>query len=140
MPCCRRRIANLLREIGDTLNFPEAIPRATGLGLVKMRESQPRCAGQLRALLQAHPDRDAAADLTLLRQAVASGVAKPKKVKAPAAKSTVRTTIKLNRPEGTARCTAAAGKFEVLLDHDFGAVDPRKLEVAARAFLDALKD
>ena len=49
-------------------------------------------------------------------------------------------TIKLNRPEGTARCTASAGKFEVLLERDFGAVDPRRLEVAVRAFLDALKD
>jgi ParB family chromosome partitioning protein len=135
-----RHFAQLLREVGDALNHPEAIPRATGLGLVKLLDVSPRFAGQLRTLLQAHPDRDAQAELALLRQAVASGVPKPKKAKAPAPKSSARTTIKLNRPEGTARCTASSGKFEVLLDRDFGAVDPRRLELAARAFLDALKD
>ncbi|MFK7765182.1 MAG: ParB/RepB/Spo0J family partition protein [Roseobacter sp.] len=135
-----RHFAHLLREVGDTLKHPEAIPRATGLGLVKMLDNQPRFAGQLRALLQTNPDRDGAAELALLREAVARGVPKPKKAKSPAAKSSARTTIKLNRPEGTARCTASSGKFEVLLDRDFGAVDPRRLELAARAFLDALKD
>ena len=103
-------------------------------------DCHPRFAGQLRALLDANPDRDAATELSLLRRAVTDGVSKPKAPKTPAPKTSARTTIKLNRPEGTARCTASAGKFEVLLDHDFGAVDPRKLEMAARAFLDALKD
>ena len=135
-----RHFAHLLREIGDSLKFPEAIPRATGLGVMKLLDSNPRAAGQLRALLQAHPDRDAQSEVALLRQAVAGGVKAPKKPKTAAPKSSARTTIKLNRPEGTARCTASAGKFEVLLERDFGAVDPRRLEVAARAFLDALKD
>ncbi len=135
-----RHFTHLLRAIGDTLKHPEVIPRATGLGLLKLLDSNPRAAGQVRALLQAHPDRDAQAELALLRQAVAGGVKAPKAPKAPVAKSSARTTIKLNRPEGTARCTASAGKFEVLLDRDFGAVDPRRLELAARAFLDALKD
>ena len=135
-----RHFAHLLREVGDSLKFPEAIPRATGLGVVKLLDSSPRAAGQLRALLQAHPDRDAQAEVALLRQAVAGGVKAPKKPRAATSKSSARTTIKLNRPEGTARCTASAGKFEVLLERDFGAVDPRRLEVAVRAFLDALKD
>lgn len=135
-----RHFAQLLRALGDTLKHPEAIPRATGLSLVKLMDTQPRFAGQMRGLLQGHPDRDAATELALLRGAVAKGATKPKAAKPPAPKSSARTTIKLNRPEGTARCTASAGKFEVLLDQDFGAVDPRRLELAARAFLDALKD
>ncbi len=135
-----RHFAQLLREVGDTLKHPEVIPRATGLGLVKLLDGQPRFAGQLRALLKGHPDRDAQTELALLRQAVANGVPKPKKAKPVAPKSSARTTIKLNRPEGTARCTASSGKFEILLDRDFGTVDPRRLELAARAFLDALKD
>lgn len=134
-----RHFAYLLRALGDALKHPEGIPRATGLGLVKLMDTQPRAAGQLRALLQAHPDRDAPEELSLLRQAVSQGVPKPKTAKG-SAKTSARTTIKLNRPEGVARCTAAAGKFEVLMDQDFGAVDPRRLERAARAFLDALKD
>ena len=93
----------------------------------------------MRALLNAHPERDAQAEVGLLRQAVAGGVKAPKPAKPPA-KTSARTTIKLNRPEGVARCTASAGKVELLLERDFGAVDPRRLERAARAFLDALKD
>ncbi|MEE4187336.1 MAG: ParB N-terminal domain-containing protein [Roseobacter sp.] len=135
-----RHFAHLLRTIGDSLKYPEAIPRATGLGILKLLDGSPRAAGQLRALLHAHPDRDAQTEVGLLRQAVAGGVKGAKTQKPAAPKSSARTTIKLNRPEGTARCTASSGKFEVLLDRDFGAVDPRRLELAARAFLDALKD
>lgn len=134
-----RHFCYLLKALGPSLKYPEAIPRATGLGLLKLMDTQPRFTGQLRALLEGHPDRDAATEVQLLRRAVSNGASKPKTPKAPP-KSSARTTIKLNRPEGTARCTASSGKFEVLLDHDFGAVDPRRLEAAARAFLDALKD
>ncbi len=133
-----RHFAYLLKALGPALKFPEALPRATGLSLLKLMDTQPNFTGQVRALLEGHPDRDAAMEVQLLRRAVVKGAAKPK-ARRPA-RTQARTTIKLNRPEGTARCTAANGKFEVLLDHDFGAVDPRKLEVAARAFLDALKD
>ena len=135
-----RHFAYLLKALGPSLKHPEAIPRATGLSLLKLMDTHAGFAGQLRALLNANPDRDAALEVQLLRRAVANGAPKPKAAKAPAPRSSARTTIKLNRPEGTARCTASAGKFEVLLDRDFGAVDPRRLEVAARAFLDALKD
>lgn len=131
--------AHLLTVLGDALKYPEAVPRATGLSLVKLLESNPRFLGQLRAVLDSQPDRDATTELSLLRGAVSGGVAKPKSAKPPAPKSSARTTVKLNRPEGVARCTASAGKFEVLLDHDIGPIDPRKLELAARAFLDCLK-
>lgn len=135
-----RHFSYLLKALGPALKYPEAIPRSTGLALVKLMDTQPRFAGQLRALLEGHPDRDASTELQLLRRAVSNGVPKPKPAKPAPTKTSARTTIKLNRPEGTARCTASSGKFEVLLDRDFGAVDPRKLEAAARAFLDALKD
>lgn len=135
-----KSFVHLLSCVGDALKFPESIPRATGLGLVKLLDANPRFAGQLRAVLDSQRDRDATTELSLLRGAVTGGAGKPKKPKALAPKSSARTTIKLNRPEGVARCTASAGKFEVLLDHDFGAVDPRRLELAARAFLDQLKD
>lgn len=119
---------------GRDLKFPEAVPRAIGLSLVKLLDSTPRFAAQIRAVLAAQPKRDATLELTLLRGAVAGG--------GPSSLSygPARTTIKLNRPEGVAKCTASAGRFDVLLDHDFGAVEPRRLEAAARVFLDRLKD
>lgn len=135
-----RHFAHLLTVLGDDLRFPETIPRATGLSLVKLLEDNTRFAGQVRAVLNSQPGRDAALELTLLRSAV-SGVQKKSKANKPqASKTSARTTIKLSRPEGVAKCTASAGKFEVTLDHDFGAIEPRRLEAAARAFLDHLKN
>ena len=135
-----RHFSYLLKALGTALKHPEAIPRATGLSLVKLMDTQPRFAGQLRALLEGHPERDAATEMQLLRRAISTGATAPKPAKTAPAKTSARTTIKLNRPEGTARCTASNGKFEVQMAQDFGAVDPRRLEAAARAFLDALKD
>lgn len=135
-----RHFAHLLTVLGKDLKYPEGIPRATGLSLVKLLEENPRFAGQVRAVLNSQPERDATLELSLLRSAVSGGQARTKKAKAPAPKSSARTTIKLNRPEGVAKCTASSGKFEVTLDHDFGAIEPRRLEAAARAFLDHLKD
>lgn len=135
-----RHFAHLLTVLGSDLKFPENLPRATGLSLVKLLEDNPRFKGQVRAVLGSQPDRDAALELSLLRSAVSGGQGKPKKARPPAPKSSARTTIKLNRPEGVAKCTASAGRFEVALDHDFGAIEPRRLEAAARAFLDRLKD
>jgi ParB family chromosome partitioning protein len=135
-----RHFVQLLTTFGDDLKYPEAIPRATGLSLVKLLDANPRFAGQVRAVLNAQPDRDAGLELTLLRGAVAGGAVKPKASQTPAPRSSARTTIKLNRPEGTVRCTASARRFDVVLDHDVGAVEPRRLEAAVRAFLDRLKD
>lgn len=135
-----RHFAQLLTVLGGDLKHPEGISRATGLSLVKLLEENQRFAGQVRAVLHSQPDRDAALELSLLRSAVSGGQAKPKKAKAPTPRSSAKTTIKLNRPEGVAKCTASSGRFEVTLDHDFGSIEPRRLEAAARAFLDSLKD
>ncbi|WP_299831398.1 ParB N-terminal domain-containing protein [uncultured Roseobacter sp.] len=135
-----RHFAQLLTVLGGDLKHPEVIPRATGLSLVKLLEENQRFAGQVRAVLNSQPDRDAALELSLLRSAVSGGQTKPKKAKTPTSRSSAKTTIKLNRPEGVAKCTASSGRFEVTLDHDFGSIEPRRLEAAARAFLDSLKD
>ncbi|MBW4708303.1 ParB/RepB/Spo0J family partition protein [Roseobacter sp. YSTF-M11] len=135
-----RHFAHLLTVLGNDLKFPEAIPRATGLSLVKLLEDNPRFAGQVRAVLNSQPARDAVLELSLLRSAVTGGQSRPKASKPSVSRTSARTTIKLNRPEGVAKVTASSGRFEVALDHDFGAIEPRRLEAAARAFLDRLKD
>ncbi|HRO14680.1 MAG TPA: replication protein, partial [Paracoccus sp. (in: a-proteobacteria)] len=50
-----------------------------------------------------------------------------------------RTTFHLNRPQGTAKCTAANGRLEIRLARDFTAVDRRRLENAIVALLDQLE-
>ncbi|MFK7869413.1 MAG: ParB/RepB/Spo0J family partition protein [Roseobacter sp.] len=135
-----RHFGTLLAALGDDLKCPETVPRAMGLSLVKLLEANPRFGAQVRAVLNSHPDRDAATELCLLRGAVSGGVARPAKPKPAPVKSSAKTTIRMNRPEGGAKCTASGNRFEVALDYDVGAVDPRRLEVALRAFLNRLTD
>ena len=134
-----RHFAQLMKVLGPQLKFAEAIPRALGLQLLKSLDSEPRLAGQIRSVLSNNPDRTEAGEVALLRAAV--GAAKPaaKSKTAAAPRSSSKTTLKLNRIEGVAKCTASDGKFEIQMSQDFSAVDPRRLEAAVRLFLDQLK-
>lgn len=124
----------LMDRMGHLLQYPEAIPRALGLKLIKAVEEQPRAIQQLDALLQHQKPSDAMAELAVLNNAVA-----PKPAGSEAAPSTSsKTTIKLNRKSGTAKVIGAKGKIELQMNRDFGAVDPRKLEAAVRALLEQL--
>ena len=132
-----KHFAELLRRVGRDLLYPEAIPRALGLKLVKAIEIDPKLPDRISAVLQTLPDRDAAGEIDVLTRALSTGV--PAGTGKPlAAKSSAKQTIKLNRPQGTAKVTAAQGKVELQMSRDFGAVDPRKLELAVRAFLEQL--
>ncbi len=132
-----RHFAELLRKIGRELKFPEAIPRALGLRLVKALDADPKLAERIATVLKAQPDRKAAEELDVLAQAliksVSGGASKPATSKASAKQS-----IRLNRPQGAVKANAVHGKVELQMDRDFGAVDPRKLELAVRAFLEQL--
>ncbi|WP_147113319.1 ParB N-terminal domain-containing protein [Tateyamaria sp. syn59] len=124
----------LMDKLGHLLQYPEAIPRALGLKLVKTLEDQPRAAQHLSALLEHQKPNDAVAELAVLNKVVA-----PKPVGEQAAPSTSsKTTIKLNRKSGAAKVIGSKGKIELQMNRDFGAVDPRKLEAAVRALLDQL--
>ncbi|QBF34149.1 ParB N-terminal domain-containing protein [Thalassococcus sp. S3] len=134
-----RHFCHLIRILGPALKYPEVIPRATGLALLKRLDSDPRLAGQIKSVLQSRPDRDEAGELAVLRAAAEAPRGAAKTPARPQPKSTAKTTIKLNRPEGVAKCTAANGRFELQLDQDFSAIDRRRLEAAVRSFLDQLK-
>lgn len=126
--------AALMGLVGDRLKFPEAIPRALGLRLIKALEQTPRLRQQLITVLDAHEPQTAEAELAVLQQVL---VFKPDgEIARPVASS--KTTLKLNRKFGPVKVTGAKGKVELRMDQDFGAVDPRKLEVAVRAMLDQL--
>ncbi|MEL6466490.1 MAG: ParB N-terminal domain-containing protein [Pseudomonadota bacterium] len=124
----------LMDRLGHLLQYPEAIPRALGLKLIKAVEEQPRAIQQLDALLHHQKPTDAMAEMAVLNKAVA-----PKPISEQAAPSTSsKTTIKLNRKSGTVKVIGAKGKIELQMNRDFGAVDPRKLEAAVRALLEQL--
>ncbi|WP_299606388.1 ParB/RepB/Spo0J family partition protein [uncultured Tateyamaria sp.] len=124
----------LMDKLGPRLQFPEAIPRALGLKLIKALEEQPRAVQQLNVLLEHQKPTDAIAELAVLNKVVA-----PKPVSEQTAPSTSsKTTIKLNRKAGAVKVIGAKGKIELQMNRDFGSVDPRKLEAAVRALLDQL--
>ncbi|MEO9575569.1 MAG: ParB N-terminal domain-containing protein [Tateyamaria sp.] len=129
-----RHFAALMCLIGHKLKFPEAIPRALGLRLIKALEDMPRLRQQLDAVLDAHDPSTAEAELGILQQVLEF---KPDgEVVRPLASA--KTTLKLNRKSGPVKVTGAKGKVELRMDQDFGAVDARKLEAAVRAMLDQL--
>lgn len=124
----------LMDKLGHLLQYPEAIPRALGLKLIKTLEEQPRAVQQLNVLLDHQKPTDSVAELAVLNKVVA-----PKPVTEQAAPSTSsKTTIKLNRKAGAVKVIGAKGKIELQMNRDFGSVDPRKLEAAVRALLDQL--
>lgn len=126
----------LVRMDGAILHVP-SIPRALGLDLYKHLEAYPATASVLRARLVAHEGRTAEDEMEIIRAflrekppAVPAGTAKPK--------ASAKTTLRLDRPEGVARCVASMGKVELRLDRDFASVERKRLEAALAAFFAAL--
>ncbi|SPF81768.1 ParB/RepB/Spo0J family partition protein [Pseudoprimorskyibacter insulae] len=133
-----RHFATMLEQIGDSLKFPEAIPRALGLQLEK-RLSHDRGAGaKIKASLAAISAETPDAELDVLRVYAAKGAGD--KPAAIASTGAAKTTLRLNVPAGTVRCSARKGKVELMMDRDFSDVDRHRLEQAVSAFLAALDD
>ncbi|MFC7704787.1 ParB/RepB/Spo0J family partition protein [Plastorhodobacter daqingensis] len=142
-----RNFAALLDRIGGSLHFPEAMPRALGLSLLKRIEREPGRASAVQKALQARPERTDEEELAILRahaDAVA-GILEPE----PAAKGPkrsggnpgARTSLRVDCGSGAiARCVATDGRVELRMERDFSAVDRRRLEEAVAAFMAALED
>lgn len=142
-----RGFVSLLDQIGDSLEHPHEISRSLGLALLKRMEASPGVATGIIAELKGWKDRPIQDELDVLRRFAGGGqgagagqgetfpagkvrdAAKPRKAK---------TTFQIDRPEGTAKCTASAGRLELRLPVDFSALDRRQLEAAVKALLDDL--
>lgn len=129
-----RQFARVIEGLEGALRFPEVMPRALGLDLYKLFEGDSERAGGVRKSLLALPDRDAEAELGVLRAAL---VVKPNTPK-PTGRSTSKTSLRIGRPEGEMRVTASDGKVEMRLPRDFSAVSKAQLQRGIEAFLAAL--
>jgi ParB family transcriptional regulator, chromosome partitioning protein len=133
-----RTFVRLMQDIGHALRHPEAVPRALGSDLVRRFEEDDGLAVVVAAQLHflpesASPDEE----LAVLRAALDNRPPPP--VRTPSrTKAVGKTTLKLARPEGVAKCTALDGKVELRFARDFSSIDRARLEVAIEAFLDAL--
>ncbi|SFR15830.1 ParB/RepB/Spo0J family partition protein [Poseidonocella sedimentorum] len=126
-----RSFVDLLAAVGEDIRFPQSIARALGQKVLrKIGEEGPET---LRAMLRARPDRDEAGELAVLEAYLKESAAK----QGPKAASG-KTTFKVARAEGVAKCTAAPGRVELRLDRDFSAEKRARLEQAVVAFFDVL--
>jgi ParB family chromosome partitioning protein len=131
-----RVFAALLSRIGAHLSFPEAIPRALGTDLAKKMEDEPEFQGGLVAALKAERATTPERELALLREWVERRPVK--RAVRPEAQTTAKTTFRLARPEGSAKCTVAHGRVDLRLNRDFTAIERDRLEAAVKAFFETL--
>lgn len=133
-----RSFARVLTRAHGNIRFPEAIPRALGLDIAKVLDGDALLGDDMIAMLRKVPDRDAVSEPAILRQFVTHAPKiKAKPAKLP--KSRGKTSLRLARPEGEARVTAADGKVELRMERDFSGIPRDRLQRAIEAFLTALE-
>ncbi|MEO1606994.1 MAG: ParB/RepB/Spo0J family partition protein [Pseudomonadota bacterium] len=126
----------LLERLEDVLEHPEAIPRALGLELAKRLEAEPALAGEITTALGS-AGRSAEVELSVLRRCLEGQGAPARPVEVPT--RAPKSTFRLRRSAGEARCIASDGRLELRFDKDFSALDRKRLERAVAAFFDALE-
>lgn len=139
-----RTFIKVLCEIGPQLSHASAMPRNLGLALAARLEAEPALAEEIRQALGQGGEKEAEAELTILRRF--AGLAEdapeaPKNAASPKAKpkgGSAKTSIQFDRSEGRVKCAASSGRLEIRLNKDFSAVDRIRLEAAIRAMLDEI--
>lgn len=136
-----KHFVRLLSVTEGRIRHTSAIPRALGLSVVRRLDEMPEGQGTLNRLLDAKEDRTPAQEQAILTDFVAQVPAASKKKERPAGGTRqAKTTFRLARPEGEAKCTVADGRIELRLAQDFSGVERKRLEKAVEAFLNALGD
>lgn len=134
-----KHFVRMLVAADGALHHVPAVSRALGLAVVKRLDEDNNGVGILRRTLRARDDRNEAEEQQVLTDfAAGKGRAERKKTKEPVVRQ-AKTTFRLNRPEGDAKCTVADGRIELRLERDFSGVERGKLEAAVEAFLAALE-
>jgi ParB family chromosome partitioning protein len=131
-----KAFARLIVRLAPHLLFPESLPRSLGLEVLKRIDDDRDATRRLTQMLAARVDRDAEAEVAVM-QAFLDEPAAPS-VPKPAPRKAAKTTFRVARPEGLAKCTASDGCLELRLDRDFSEVERARLERAVTAFFDAL--
>ncbi|MEM6939750.1 MAG: ParB N-terminal domain-containing protein [Pseudomonadota bacterium] len=134
-----KHFVRLLAATDNRLGHVEKLPRALGLQVVKRLEESTEAEVVLNRMLDARTGTSAEEEQAALAAFVAQfSVPERKKVPLATAPRQAKTTFRLTRPEGDAKCTVSDGRIELRLAQDFSGVERQKLERAVAAFLDAL--
>lgn len=140
-----RNFIRLVEALGETLLYPQEIPRALGLALSQRLEEVEGLAAAIRTELKDWDSRSIKDELDVLRRYAGQGddelgqPAPKKKASGPVPSGKAKTTFQLARPQGSAKCVAANGRLEIRLPRDFSTVDRRRLEAAVAAMLDQIE-
>lgn len=135
-----KHFVRLLAATEGRIQHVDSIPRALGLQVVRRIDENPEAGSMLNRLLGAQTDRTAEEEQAVMAEFVAQlAVASKKKVPLATAPRQAKTTFRLGRPEGDAKCTVSDGRIELRLPQDFSGVERKRLEAAVAAFLDALE-
>lgn len=134
-----KHFVRLLVGADGALRHVPAVSRALGLSVVKRLDEDVNGIGLLRRTLRQKDDRDEEEELKVLTDFAAGKGRLPRKSSKDPVARQAKTTFRLNRPEGDAKCTVADGRIELRLERDFSGVERAKLEAAVEAFLDALE-
>ncbi|MEW9921739.1 ParB/RepB/Spo0J family partition protein [Marimonas sp. MJW-29] len=138
----RSYIKHFVRLLADTdgrIVHVDSIPRALGLQVVKRLDETPEAKGILNRLLAAKEERTPEQEQALMSdfvQQMSAPVSKKKMGRPRKAK----TTFRLERPDGDAKCTVSDGRIELRLERDFSGLERKRLEAAVEAFLGALEE
>ncbi len=130
-----KSFVRLLAMLQPHLVHIEAVSRAMGLELVKRLDVRPERLENLRSRLKALPDHSVLNEQALLQAFLSEKVSEAAQSQT---RETAKTTFKMARPEGTAKCMVSDGRLEIRLDRDFTDVERTRLEAAFRAFFDRL--
>ncbi|NNE52392.1 MAG: replication protein, partial [Sulfitobacter sp.] len=114
-----KHFVRLLAEAGGRLRHVAAVPRALGLSVVRKMEEIPQSKALLRGVLkgEARAEED---ELAALKRYLdgAGSLRRRGPVVSPAAARKAKTTFRLARPEGEAKCTVSDGRVELKLARD----------------------
>lgn len=139
-----RAFAQLLELLGGRLRHAPSVPRNLGLSVRARLDRAPGELKELVAALDANPSRDVNEELAILRGFVAEDelvhdvAPKAGKASTPSRPRAGKTTFRMARPTGEAKCTASNGRLEVQCGEDFTTFDRQRLERAVAAFFKAL--
>lgn len=136
-----KHFVRLLAATEGRIKHVESVPRALGLSIARRLEEGPEAQANLNRLLSEDVERTAEQEQAILAEfAAQAGQGPKKKVKLTKGPQQAKTTFRLSRPEGDAKCTVADGRIELKLEQDFSGIERKRIEAAVKAFLDALAE
>lgn len=135
-----KHFVRLLSATDGRIKHVDQVPRALGLQVVRRLDESADASKVLNRLLEAEAAQSAEDEQAVMASFVAAqAVASRTKVLRPTAPRQAKTTFRLNRPEGDAKCTVSDGRIDLRLAQDFSGVERKRLEAAVTAFLEALE-